>query len=1011
MAPLDRRRPPISSWLLLFFLVFSSTASAASAVLGIDFGTEYIKAVLVKPGIPLDIVLTKDSKRKEVGAIAFKAVKNEQQIEAFPERIYGSDAIALAARIPGDVYPNLKPLLGLQVKRSTSVEEYTKFHPALDLMAQEGRGTVGFKSKAFGNKAEVFAVEELLAMELQNIRSSAEAMAGKGSSIKDVVITIPPFYTAEETRALELAVDLAGLNLLGFMSDGLAVGINYATSRTFPSINEGGKAEHHLILDMGARSTSATVLQFQGRTVKDVGRFNKTIQEVNVLSTGWDRTLGGDELNAVIATQIHDELSRKLDARGIEIAPEKAQSAGRTMAMIWKEAEKLRQVLSANSETSANFESLYGDVDFRYKLSRARFEELTASIAERIDRPIQHALKSANLQVDDLDSIILHGGLTRTPFVQTRLEALVGNPGKIRSNVNADEAAAFGAAFRGAGLSPSFKVKEIRSRDGTAYNIGLQWSMDGKNRRQKIFVTTSQRGVEKFVPLKMLKDFSFVLSQQIPTEADMSSSSSFADSPINKIQTHNLTASVTHLIEKAGCVKENITTGFALKLSPINGLPEVSYGTVSCEVGSMGKKGGVVDEVKGFFGFGQKNDEQKPLKDAARDSTASGSKEDTATASGSASSGTVSPEATAEAQNVEEAKKRIETVYIDFTVTMEGTPLMTTAERTRSKERLSALNESDKARRLRSESLNRLEAFIYRIRDLLTDEPFIAASNEKEREQLQNKLHDASEWLYDGGSDAGIEELKARTKQLKDLVHPIEKRKEEAIKRPKEIELLRDLLNQTKTLADVIAEQVEKSAAEKASSSQEASTLPTSSTDDFADLEDSTTSSSTTATTTTTKPTTTPDLPNYQAEDVSSLIEVYQSVNEWLRAKVTEQDKLSPHEDPVILSEDLAAKAKELNRAVTEILQKRIRAPPPKAKSSSSAKAKTKSSKTKSSKTKSGKSTATSSSSSFLTGTGEKEEVTKIPEAEADSRREENSQAEEKSSRKKGKSNGGHDEL
>lgn len=182
-----------------------------------------------------------------------------------------------------------------------------------------------------------------------------------------------------------------------------------------------------------------------------------------------------------------------------------------------------------------------------------------------------------------------------------------------------------------------------------------------------------------------MQDFSFVLSQQIPTDPDLSS---FEDLPINKIETHNLTASVTHLIEKAGCAKENIATGFAFKLNPINGLPEVFYGTVSCEVlESVGKKGGVVNDVKGFFGFGQKNDEQKPLKDAAQDKTGSSSVVESATLSESAASGTVSPEASAEAKKGEEAKNRIETVFIDFTVTMEGTPLMTAAERARSKER------------------------------------------------------------------------------------------------------------------------------------------------------------------------------------------------------------------------------------------------------------------------------------------------------------------------------------
>lgn len=309
---------------------------------------------------------------------------------------------------------------------------------------------------------------------------------------------------------------------------------------------------------------------------------------------------------------------------------------------------------------------------------------------------------------------------------------------------------------------------------------------------------------------------------------------------------------------------------------------------------------------------------------------------------------------------------------------------------------MSTFDASDKARRLRSESLNRLEAFIYRIRDHLTDESFIAASNEKERDELQSKLHEASEWLYDGGSDAGIEELKARTKQLKDLVSPIEKRKEEAIKRPREIELLRDLLNQTKTLADVIAEQVEKSAQE--ASSAEHASVPTSTTDEFADLEDSTTSSSTS--TITTKSTSAPELPKYEAEDVSSLIEAYRSVNEWLEGKITEQAKLSPHDDPVILSEDIAVKAKELNGVVTEILKKRIRVPP---KPKSSAKSKTRSNKGKGGT--SGKSTAMSSA----TAGGEEAAATKLPEGDSSSS-EGNGKGD--STAKKVKSKGdGHDEL
>lgn len=81
--------------------LLATNAMAASAVLGVDLGTEYIKAALVKPGMPLDIVLTKDSRRKETSAVAFKPAPGGAQAGQLPERAYGADAIALSARFPG----------------------------------------------------------------------------------------------------------------------------------------------------------------------------------------------------------------------------------------------------------------------------------------------------------------------------------------------------------------------------------------------------------------------------------------------------------------------------------------------------------------------------------------------------------------------------------------------------------------------------------------------------------------------------------------------------------------------------------------------------------------------------------------------------------------------------------------------------------------------------------------------------------------------------------------------
>ena len=240
--------------------------------------------------------------------------------------------------------------------------------------------------------------------------------------------------------------------------------------------------------------------------------------------------------------------------------------------------------------------------------------------------------------------------------------------------------------------------------------------------------------------------------------------------------------------------------------------------------------------------------------------------------------------------------------------------------------------------------MNTLEAFVYRARDLLTDESFIAASSAAERSKLQIKLHEASEWLSDDGADAGRKDLDARLKELRDIVSPVELRKEEAIKRPQEIKLLREAINQTRSLVNVVAEQVKRSdeaALSVSASVDEESIAATSTTDEFADLEDST---STISTAVTPSPSVETELPAYTSEDVSSLTAVCQSVEDWLAKKIDEQAKLSAHEDPVILSEDIAVKAKELNKAVMDMLQKSIRVPP---KPKPSGRARTKSSRGK----------------------------------------------------------------
>ena len=914
---------PIFALFCLFYL-FSSTALAASAVLGVDLGTEYIKAALVKPGIPLEIVLTKDSRRKEASAVAFKPAKNPQS-GSFPERAYGSDAVALAARFPGDVYSNLKVLLGLPAD-NTLVKDYASRHPALRLETEKTKGTAAFRSGAFAEDEEVFSVEEILAMELQSIQKNAEARAG--SRVKDLVITIPPFYSAEEKRAVELAAELAGLRVLELISDGLAVGLNYATTRTFPSVTEGGQPEIHLVFDMGAGSTKATVLKFQGRTVKDVGKFNKTIQEVQVLGSGWDRTLGGDALNAVIVDDMIAQFVESKAAKSISPTVEAVGGHGRAAAKLWKEAERLRQVLSANSNTQASFEGLYEDVDFRYKISRADFEKLAESHTARISVAMQNALDMADLEVKDIDSIILHGGAVRTPFVQKELEKFIGSAEKVRTNVNADEAAVFGAGFRGAGLSPSFRVKEIRSSEGAAYAAGIKWTnIHEKPQHQRLWQATSFLGAEKQYSFKNQQDpFSIKFYQHVPSSENVSSGS--AEKDLILVTTQNLTESAAELKTKFGCDDAGINVKLSTRLSPVDGEVEIMKLVVDCEVEDT-EKAGMVDSVKGLFGFGKKD--QAPLSEDGEEILESTSTtEDSSSVTTSSTSSSTAKESNG-AKDAKDAKskpsKHLEVIPLKYTIDVLGSPQLPVLEKSRMKDRIAAFDDSDRSRRLREEALNQLEGFTYKARDLLDNEDFITASTEDERTSLDIKAKAASEWIYSGGSDATREELKAKLKEMKDIVGPIEMRKEEAAGRPEALKALQKAINETQQIIIGVTGQIEndtKIHASFSASKSAASANPTKSAtiDEFADLEDD-------ATATESAPpeeeTLTP--PTYTTDDLVLPQSLYDSVTTWLAEKLAEQEKLPPTADPVLLVKDLTTRTKELTDVHVDMLMKSMKRP------------------------------------------------------------------------------------
>ncbi|EEP82225.1 predicted protein [Uncinocarpus reesii 1704] len=865
MAPPGRRRGGsvpsllyLLSTIVLSALIasFPSTASAAgTGVIGIDLGTEYIKAAVVKPGVPLEIVLTKDSKRKELSAVAFKPAREKGP--AFPERFYGSDAIALAPRFPEDVYPNLKSLLGVPFEtgiqgsdggEQNMVALYKERYPRVKLEpAADGRGTVGITSKRLGKPP--FLVEELLAMQLKQIKANAEETGAQRTNLEDAVITVPPFFSAEEKRSVQLAAELAGLNVLSLLSDGVSVALNYATSRKFPNITNGEKPEHHIVFDMGAGSTSATVLKFQSRTVKDFGKYTRNLQEVHAVGVGWDKTLGGDALNQLIVNDMVAKLAESKTFKN-RATPEQIKAHGKTMAKLWKESERLRQILSANTETAASFEGLYeDDVNFKYTITRATFEDLAKSHADRISKPLTDALEMAKLSLDDVESIILHGGVIRTPFVQKQIEQFCNGANKIRTNVNADEAAALGAGFRGAALSRAFRVKDIKTYDIPGYSASIRY-VTGEN-------VTIWFGMHL--------------------------------NPVNAVP------EITR--GSASCEVEE-----EVKKSVVDKAKEF--------LGFDSKKG--QQPLKDDSSKDQASESSESS--ASQASSATPSTEDATSSTLSSSTDSAAEQASPPAKPWTTRSRARATREISGS---RAQSLPSPEEMLRIKARLRAFDASDSARVQREEALNSLEAFIYRARELLDDTEFGGAIGKIAMEKLTQSLPEVADWLYGEGSDASTKELKAKLDSLKALVDPALNRKTENAMRPSKIESLKQSLKSAKTFVEAMEKQIKAEESAFSASSSKATSSSSSESSSASSASDS--SASTTSSSTSSEPT--PSYSMYSPIDVTTLSEIHDKIETWLNEKLKLQEKLAESDDPAITVADMEAKGAELQRTLNKVVE------------------------------------------------------------------------------------------
>ncbi|CCH46079.1 Chaperone protein [Wickerhamomyces ciferrii] len=697
-------------------ILFTIITCALSAILGIDFGQDFTKSALIAPGVPFEIVLSSDSKRKEPSGLALKKL-NQDEIE----RIYGPGTSSHCTRFPNTCLLNLKPLLGKSID-DPAVSSYISTHPGVKIVpSKNNRQTIAFEINNYH-----YPIEEIIAMSFQDIVSRAsetlkEKTPGGYSQINDVVITIPSYFNQAQRLALKDSAELAGLKVIGLVDDGLAIAINYATNR---DITE--DKEYHIIYDMGSGSTTATLVSFTKNGTEPLN--------IKVEGYSHDESLGG----SLFTNAVYEILKNKFLEQHSNIKTEKFLSNNRAIAKILQSSEKAKLVLSANNDASVSIESLYDDIDFRTKITREEFEEYVGDLSKRITNPILNIFSNQfddelELTLKDVKSVIYAGGSTRIPFVQSHLLSLIGED-KVSKTINADESAVVGATLRGVQISKMFKTKQLNVSEASVYNYEFAISGDDEDEiKQVVFPKGSSYNQIKEIELTKLfntsKDFTIDLYEE------------------SKLYGQYISSDVLSSIKKLDFNSSECSNGakiygkFKLSESRIFTLESIQArceGETNEDINDdEGKSSGFFDKLKNKKDSQQQDDEsnQKILKPKI---------------------------------------SNLKTLLPTKLKYASSRPLGS-ATKQELRSHLHLLNSKDLQRRQRSEKLNELEAILYKVRAFIEEEEVIEKGPSEIIENLNSKISEDLEWLDYDSDDATIKDIKKKIESIKNEYNQIEK--------------------------------------------------------------------------------------------------------------------------------------------------------------------------------------------------------------------------------------------
>jgi len=379
---------------------------ARKTALGIDLGTSY-SCVGVWKNDRVEIIANMQGNRTTPSCVAFTE----------SERLIGEAAKNQVELNPENTVFDAKRLIG-RMYNDPVVQADIKLWPFKVVSGSGGKPMIVVQ---FQGKEKKFSPEDVSAVVLIKMKETAEAYLG--NTVNDAVVTVPAYFNDSQCQATKDAGQIAGLNVLRLITEPIAAAIAYGLDR------KGSGERNVLIYDMGGGTFDVSLL-----------RIEDDIFEVK--ATAGDTHLGGEDFDNRVVDFCMQDFKRK--NRGKDLVGNQ-----RAMRRLRTQCERAKRTLSSSTQATIEIDSLVGGINYSCSLSRARFEELNMDAFRKSIGLVEKCLRDGGIDKRSVNDVVLVGGSTRIPKVQSMVQGFFNGRVPYRS-INPDEAVAYGAAVQAA---------------------------------------------------------------------------------------------------------------------------------------------------------------------------------------------------------------------------------------------------------------------------------------------------------------------------------------------------------------------------------------------------------------------------------------------------------------------------------------------------------------------------------------------------------------------------------